>query len=169
MTLFPFILGVEILSNKIRQHPDLPGITMPASDHRHNRLYIFQYADDTTIFVNNIEEANVALSIVDKFSKFSGVSLNRNNTEALWIGHEPPIINHNAGNIKWQYNCNSTIQILGIYFSPAMEASRLDSNWRPKINRLLSNIQAWQRRDLSIMGKIQILTLCNACHYQRKC
>ena len=77
-----FILCVEILACKIRQSENIKGIPMPC-DTGQCEVKILQYADDSTILVNDEKSILEVFHIIDKFTVFSGLVLNRNKTEAI--------------------------------------------------------------------------------------
>ena len=114
-----------------------------------NELKIQQFADDITLMVSSSEDFNVALNTVDTFSTFSG--LNKSKCEGLWLGKQPaeglPKV------IKW---CppGETIKILGINFSATTSATNSKSNWEAKLSQIVVTIKQWEKRNLSIMGKI---------------
>jgi hypothetical protein len=47
---------------------------------------ISQLTDDTTLFCNSKEDVLKAMNEIEIFGSFSGALLNRNKTEAVWIG-----------------------------------------------------------------------------------
>ena len=87
-----FILAAEILAIKIRERITIKGIALPRIDESqtNSSAKIQQYADDTTIFVKGLSNLNNALKIVDQFTKFSGLRLNRNKCEGMWVGSPIP-------------------------------------------------------------------------------
>ena len=103
-----FILSAEVLSNKIRQEPNVRGIKVFGKE-----IKLSQFADDTTLFNADIESLERALKIVGDFGRIACLFLNVKKTKALWLG-------------KWKNNRNkpldlkwfhSPVKILGIYFS----------------------------------------------------
>ena len=102
-----FILSAEVLSNKIRQESNVRGIKVFGQE-----IKLSQFADDTTLFIADIESLERALKIVEDFGRIAGLSLNVKKTKALWLG-------------KWKNNRNkpldlkwfhSPVKILGIFF-----------------------------------------------------
>ena len=82
-----------------------------------NECKISQYADDTTLILDgtrpSIERSFVLLNI---FAKLSGLKVNYEKTEALWIGSfknrtDKLVINQN---IKWSFQ---KVKSLGVWFS----------------------------------------------------
>ena len=47
-----------------------------------------------------------------------------------------------------------TIKILGMYYSAHEEASKLEQNWKGKIENILRTIRQWENRNPSLYGKI---------------
>ena len=76
---------------------------------------ISQYADDITIFVGNEESVCSVLALVNAFSNVSGLQLNRDKTEALWIGSWK-LKRKTVGNIRWTLGNDSRMKILGVIF-----------------------------------------------------
>ena len=83
LSLYLFILCVEVLAEKIRETKSIKGIMISQNEVKK----ISQYADDTTIFLDGSKESLLAaLQILENFRKMSGLKLNNKKAEALWIG-----------------------------------------------------------------------------------
>ena len=67
-----FVLAVEMLALKIRQDQLCRGIS--------------QFADDTTLILEDTTSLRNAMNIVSSFGVLSGLQLNKKKTKALWIG-----------------------------------------------------------------------------------
>ena len=76
------ILALELLAIKIRADPFVKGISVPRNHKCFLKLLL--YADDITPFLQDFKKN--ALSLVAYFSRFSGLAMNRNKTEAMWLG-----------------------------------------------------------------------------------
>ena len=61
----------------------MKGFKIPGKDT--TEIKIGQYADDTTLFVRNEASVTECLNTVKYFGLFSGLCLNLNKTEGLWI------------------------------------------------------------------------------------
>ena len=149
-----FILGVEIMALKIRQCSDIEGIKIPTIDGTIS-VKIQLYADDNTLFPKDSNDIHCMLGIVNAFSVFSGLYLNFDKTEGMWIGNSRTSMKK-VGRLKWKLGRN-VIKILGIYFSNHDRASNLEINWTKKIDSMITKIKCWEKRDLSIMGKVIIV------------
>jgi hypothetical protein len=96
-----FVLSVELLSCKIRQSSLIKGIPLPLADYSRNEVRISTFAGDTTIFVDSAESFQNVLSILNKFAQLSGLCLNHNKSDAIWIGSLKN--NHFiTGNVNWK-------------------------------------------------------------------
>ena len=77
-----FILCAEVLGNAVRKDKEIRGIKIGTTDCKFS-----QYADDTTMILDGSELSfSKTLNLFDKFSNISGLKVNYEKTEALWIG-----------------------------------------------------------------------------------
>ncbi len=151
-----FILAVELLALKIRQSNRIAGIQLPSRDPTTEiSLKILQYADDTTLFMRDQNDVLNTLTLVNQYSKFSGLTLNKKKTEAMWLGRDKDSKREVAG-LKWKL-VNPTIKVLGVIFSNRICASAINDNWEGRIQKVKRLIKSWEKRDLSIIGKIHIV------------
>jgi len=114
-------------------------------------LKIVQLADDTTIIVNDMESVNNVVTEIERFSSVSGIILNKEKTQGMWLGKKKPgTLNLD---IKWT---NEPVKCLGIYFGRNIKLNE-DLNWKPKLESLHKTLQNWQKRKLTYYGKIAII------------
>ena len=144
-----FILAVELLAIKIR-NSQIKGTELPTNNQEIKNLKIKQLADDTTLFLRDKEDMVVAANIIQDFSDFSNLKLNREKTKAMQIGNR--LIDENI-----PFKIVETIKILGIHFRNNIRAQNMTENWDSKIDKMIRLIRAWNQRDLSIHGKIVII------------
>jgi hypothetical protein len=118
-----FVLSVEIMALRIRNNKDIKGFQIKIDEQTHN-IKISQLADDTTLYFNSKNDISVAMNEIEIFGTFSGLMINRNKTEGLWVGK----LKHSKDkveNIKWT---NKPIKTLGIdYGHDYIECEKL--NW----------------------------------------
>ena len=77
-----FILCVEILASAVRNNDGIKGIRISETECK-----ISQYADDTTLILDGTDiSAKHSLGLLDSFAEISGLKVNYEKTEALWIG-----------------------------------------------------------------------------------
>ena len=78
---FLFVLSAELMANKIRQSTNVKGICLFG-----NELKLSQFADDTNLICSDLASADNALQILDDFGNISGLRLNKEKTQAMWLG-----------------------------------------------------------------------------------
>ena len=82
MSSYIFILVVELLACALKFDPNINGIDIDESE-----FLIIQYADDTTLLLDDNEVSlNSALNLTNAFSETSGLKVNFEKTQAVWIG-----------------------------------------------------------------------------------
>ena len=80
-----FILSVEIMALGLRSNTHIKGITIKLDEKKHS-IQISQLTNDTTLFISSKEEIASALNEIDIFRSLSGLMLNRNKTQGMWVG-----------------------------------------------------------------------------------
>ena len=143
-----FILAVEILAQKIIQDPEIKGLNPHRNQHPKK---IEQYADDTSLYLRDINDLKRALAHLREFSIFSNLYLNLDKCYALSTNGAPCDI----GDIPIQFK--TTIKILGIYFSNLFPAKYIDLNWVKRIEYVKKILRTWSKRNLSCIGKLHVL------------
>ena len=138
---------MEILSIQVRLNKELHGITC-----NFREIKLVQYANDTTGVFRDVNSARKFLDIVNKFSLCSGLKLNRDKTEALWLGKEKENKSSPLG-ISWP---KKPIKPLGLYIGHNIKELEV-SNFRHKIAQIKQLFNSWQQRDLSLLGRILIV------------
>jgi hypothetical protein len=76
-----FITVVELLATAIRNNPKIRGINIDGIEWK-----IGQYADDTSLFIQDENSLSLVLLLIDKFSTCSSLRMNRDKSEAMYIG-----------------------------------------------------------------------------------
>jgi hypothetical protein len=79
----------------------------------YHSLKLSQLASDTTFFVQSKKQISIAFNIIETFDSFSGLILNRNKTEGMWMG----CLKHckdKIENINW---VTDYVKCLRIYFN----------------------------------------------------
>ena len=115
-------------------------------------IKLTQLADDTTLFLKSKNEINIALKTVEDFGNVSGLKLNRNKTEGMWIG-KLKHCNEKIGNINWS---NKPVKALGIYFGNNQKEC-IYLNWSAKLELCEKLVKNWSKRNLTFFGKIKII------------
>ena len=81
-----FVLSVEIMALRIRNNKDIKSFQIKIDEQTHS-INISQLADDTTLYFNSNNDISVAMNEIEIFGTFSGLMINRNKTEGLWMGN----------------------------------------------------------------------------------
>jgi len=107
-----FILCAEVLGNAIRRDEEIHGIKISGTECK-----LSQYADDTTMILNGSGLSfSGTLYLLDIFADISGLKVNYEKTEALWMGslkNSNTIIPSNKP-ITW---AERKVYALGVWFS----------------------------------------------------
>ena len=121
-----------------------------------SEIKITQYADDTTLFINDTENSlSEVLSVLDHFCKISGLKINYDKSSIFPLGpfkDSPPLfVNNHYLNLT-----NGPVTLLGIIIDRPKD-NFFKINFLPKLSRLKNLLNLWSTRDLTIIGKITIL------------
>ena len=73
-----FILCLEILFITLRSDDNIQGFWI-----ENNELKLTSYADDATYFIKNKQSAEILLQTIERFSKISGLEVNRSKSECF--------------------------------------------------------------------------------------
>ena len=147
LSSYIFVLCVEILAIAVRNNDDIQGIEI-----NENVIKIAQYADDTTAILKDVRSARNFLQLLERFSKISGLKINKEKTEALWLGRNKFNISKPLG-IKWS---QEPIKVLGVYICTDSKKV-IEANFSLRIKKLKQQINIWKQRNLSLIGKVLIL------------
>jgi hypothetical protein len=142
-----FTLCVELLACKIRQDNAIKGIQVLGEE-----VKVLQYADDTNGLVADIKSAKAFLDTISEFGIYSGLKINKEKSEAMWLGSLRDSIKKPLG-IKWT---NEPMKILGIYVSYDCSAN-YEKNTKDRLKDMKTLINIWKIRNLTLLGKIQII------------
>ena len=139
-----FILAVELFSIAVRNDNKVQGIQLGNKEVR-----LAQYADDTTAVLKDVQSAHRIFELLSKFENVSGLKMNNNKTEALWIGSkrnskETPL------NVSWP---TTPVRVLGIYLSYDQFLFQ-KYNFDHIIQSVEKIINIWKQRNLTVYGKV---------------
>ena len=142
-----FVIAIELLARALKNNNDIKGIVVGGKE-----IKVTQFADDTTVFVNDHQSVINLLKLLSEFKHTSGLEVNTSKTEAMWLGAwrnktDTPY------NYKWP---QEPIQALGIFFSYNSDAAN-NLNFGGKIIKLKNTLKNWKRRKLTLHGRIKIV------------
>jgi len=142
-----FIISVEILAQQIRDNKNINGICINQNEHK-----ISQYADDSYLLLHDIESITESVRTINMFSRLAGPRLNMKKTEGIWLGpykHFPKT----ACGITFTDN---PVRCLGIYIGHD-KVKCFEKNWIEKLEKIEKILEIWNRRQLSLHGKVVIV------------
>ena len=133
-----------MLAIKIRTADNIKGVTISGHETR-----MTQYADDTTLFLNDSSSAQSAIEMLNEFKIVSGLGINMQKSCVMWLG---------ANRMKMDSVCGISalgkVKILGVWFS-ARESCNED-NVKPIVKKMKNTVNSWTQRNLTIKGKIVV-------------
>lgn len=144
-----FILVAELMAINIRNNENIKPIKI-----RNNNLKvkITQMADDTTIFVKDVNSVKIVLKTLEHFSQCAGLKLNRDKTEAIQLGLHTEHIKSKFG-IKW---VEGPTKVIGVWVGKDNNVL-YEKNIKTKIDKLNTLLNMWKARNITIKGKITVL------------
>ena len=142
-----FILAVELLAVKLRDDLSVKGFRICGEE-----IKLTLYADDMTIILQDTKSAQLAIKILREFEKDSGLKINLEKCEGMWLGKDR-FNTEKPFDIKWPIK---PIRVLGIYLSYNKERA-LQANFEDKRDSLLKQLHWWKTRNLSLTGKVLII------------
>ena len=141
-----FVLAIEILTLRIRNDDDIKGIKLGQ-----NEIKQVLYADDITLFLQDRESIKRVQQTFEDFEKVSGLKVNKEKTNFVWLGKETEI-----SGVQLFGNFVEEVKILGIYFTRNLKRKE-DLNYKEILSKIKRLVGWWKQRDLTIMGKVQLL------------
>ena len=143
-----FLLVVEIMAQKIIQDPNIKGLNPGGSGYS---VKILQYCDDTSLFLQSLQDIRISINHLNGFATFSDLYLNLNKSYALSITGD----NFDIGDTSIQ--SKDTVKILGIFYSNKAQAHVIRENWQSRVQKTIGILNLWSKRYMSIIGRLQII------------
>lgn len=142
-----FLLVVEVLSSVIRQNKKIKGIIIGGKE-----IKILQYADDTSGLLADETSGREFLKTVQIFGAYSGLILNKDKTEAAWLGAEKNNKSCPFG-ISWP---KEPLRVLGVFVSYDINKNE-DLNFNARLKKCRNILNQWKARNLTLFGKAQVI------------
>ena len=111
-----------------------------------------QYADDTTVILEDSESILHLFDLLSQFEKRSGLRINESKSELLWMG-SGRFRKDKIRNLKLN---EEPILALGVYVSYDDKLAA-QNNFFDKLASLKKTLNIWSSRDISIYGRINIV------------
>ena len=128
LSAYLFIIALELLLINIRSDKEIKGSVVENKEFK-----LIAFADDLTTFVHYTYSFQNLSSTLNRFGICSGLNLNAEKTEALWLGtccnhdrDQPPLANIDK--------INKPIKILGVYFTYEWKKTRAQLRRNLKIS-----------------------------------
>jgi hypothetical protein len=155
-----FIIAIDPLLRAIENNAEIDRITFLEKDGTHIDIAkVLAYADDITALCKNKEGVKKIIELYNKFSMFSGISLNVKKTEIMLLGkgidnkrEKFEIMN---GNETYTIIDQDSVKVCGITFSRD-ESISYKENVINKIDKMEKKLTLWRMRNLTLQGKILI-------------
>ena len=133
----------------IRNSDQIKGISVGDRE-----IKIGQYADDTLLFLNgtgmSIKES---FHIISLFYNFSGLKINIEKTQAVWLGKEKK---REMVQTHYQLHWVEQFLLLGILFHRKQEKMFL-LNFNKRINEIDKVLNMYSKFKLSLIGRISVI------------
>ena len=144
-----FLVIAEILALALRSNENIDGITI------HDiRNLLNQFADDMDIFsLCNESSLRTIFEELDKFKLQSGFTVSQEKTTLYRIGS----LRHSSAQMyelsRYAWT-NKDINVLGCTIA---HDDIMAKNYNPVIEKVKKTLNAWYNRDLSLLGKVQVI------------
>jgi hypothetical protein len=135
----------------IRENKDIQGIVTNNEENK-----ISQFADDTQLINKGDRKSfDASIQMVEHFGKVSGLRLNDNKTEAIFLGSLKNSKITFAPHLKIIWNPED-FKILGIWFCHDIN-NIVEKNFKDKIKEVRELMKTWLKRSITPLGRIAIL------------
>ena len=146
-----FVLCVEILAIMIREDKDIKGIQLKDTEHR-----ITQFADDTQLMNQGDKQSfEKSMGLLEKFSKLSGLFLNQDKTQVVWLGSKKNCRTKYMEHLNMVWN-PLEFKILGIWFTQNLKGME-DKNYNEKLREIRILFKIWLKRQITPLGRVAVL------------
>ena len=146
-----FILCAEILAIAVRKDTTMKGISIGNVECK-----LSQFADDTALILDgSLKSLQRSLYMLERFGEISGLRVNWEKTEVLWIGSfkGSKQIFCPEKNLTW---ANSKVKSLGVWFCVDQEEGP-KKNYEEKALNVANALNNWHNKRLTLIGKIAII------------
>ncbi len=143
-----FTLAIELLAINIRENKNIEAIRVNKTN-----IKLSMYADDMTGLVIGLKSVQQLMKIISEFKVYSGLGVNKDKTELMPLGcsnkDDPSLI-------KLGYKIVTEMKITGEMFTYD-EDVKINKNFSTTLSNIEKMFNIWKQRNLSIIGKIQII------------
>ena len=143
-----FTLVIELLAIDIRENERIIGLKI-----NNTTIKLSMYADDMTGLILGINSIIELMNLISNFKKYSGLGVNNDKTELmpLWCTYD------NMEELKkLGYKIVTELKITGVVFTYD-ENTFIRINFEGILQSIAKMFNIWKQRNLSLIGKIQII------------
>ena len=146
-----FIMSVEILAIMIRENELIKGIKINETEHK-----IAQFADDTQLFNEGDRISfETSFGILDTFENISGLKLNTDKTQSVWLGSKTNSQVRYLRHLKLEWN-PLFFKVLGIWLSTNLEECE-EKNYKHNFEECNRLFKIWSLRMITPLGRVAVL------------
>jgi exonuclease III len=147
-----FLLCSQILNIAINNNADIKGITINGMDYK-----MLQYADDTTIILDGSESSLLAtLNLLDNFHNISGLKINIDKTNAVWIGSKKGSQEILCKHYKIIWVGVHDFKYLSVILNTDLDAI-VNVNYTSTMQAITKQVHHWSKRFLTVLGRIVVV------------
>ena len=157
-----FLVVAEILAIILRGDNDIKGISL-----REIEQLLNQYADDMDVAMEHDQGTlDKVLHHINRFGKSTGFKLNYDKTTLYRVGsmQRSKAKLYTAQDIKWT---DEGINVLGVHV--CKQEHLIAKNYDDVINKAKKILSDWDKRNLSLYGKINVVNMLIASMFVYKC
>ena len=138
-----FIIGLEVLSLRIRNDPGIIGYKMGSLELRVN-----YFADDSVYLLDRNEQSvNKVVNIIDTFANLSGLHMNKDKSALIEFGVRPRI----PFCVNLPFKRLKEFDYLGFAFTS--DLSNMEKNVDIKLEEIKKICNNWRNRNMTIYGR----------------
>ena len=149
LSSYLFIIFSEMLTVSIRSNKNIQGIMVDGEE-----IKLELFADDLTAFLLNDNSLLEFLELLKRFGECSGLKINYVKSEMMLLGDcAYSLLNHS---LFKSVKMKAYVKILGIHFTYNYRIKH-KMNFDELITSIKAKLRIWRWRDLTIIGRIQIV------------
>nr|BAC82613.1 pol-like protein [Danio rerio] len=142
-----YALVAEPLGLAVKHEDRIKGIEVEGGVNK-----IFQYADDTTLILQDLASVKQAMETVQHFCKGSGAKINENKTGYLRFGRTEALSGH------FTFKEMDEIKILGIVIGRDEKKAEV-TMWEEILGGIERRLRFWKLMSLTLKGRVLILSV----------
>ncbi len=142
-----FNIAMEVLALAIRNSTNIEGFNIQGHSFK-----LLQFADDTTVLLQNKESLLHLKQLLVRFGLLSGLKINEDKTETIGLGAWKNLNEYYHG-----FKISpKPVKVLGIWFCHDKKTMH-DLNVGGKLEKIKRRLNLWHGRGLTLQGKIMVV------------